>query len=93
MSKATKDKPRQQRIPGTIDVATEPVRKKGEEYVQLLYGRMKQQENENVAKGKLIELMQQHDIEEFVLDGYDIKRKPGEDKLSVKKTKDAEESQ
>ena len=94
MSKTTKDKVRQQRIPGTIDVANGPVRKKAEQYVELLYGRMEQQEQENVARAELIELMQQHDVQEFELDGYEIKLKHTEkDKLTVKKTEATEEDQ
>lgn len=82
----------QQRIPGTIDVATEPVRKKAEEYVGLLYGRMKTQEQENVARDELIELMQAHDLHEFIADGYEVKLKHVEnDKVSVKKLAEAED--
>ncbi len=92
MTEATQEKPMQQRLEGTIDIATEPVRQKAQVYVDLLYSRMKTQEGENVAREELIELMQEHDIVEFELDGYEVKLKHTEkDKVTVKKTESAEE--
>lgn len=81
------DKARQQRLPGTIDEPTQAVLAKAEAYVELLYGRMRQQEAENTARDELIELMRADDIREFALDGYEIKLKHTEkDKIAVKKT-------
>ena len=83
---------RQQRIPGTIDVPTEEVLKKGEHYVEMLRTRMSTQEVENVLRSELIELMRGHKIEQFQLDGYEVKLTHSEtDKITIKKLEEEEE--
>ena len=76
----------QQRIPGTIDKATQAIEAKAEDYCSLLYERMRQQQAENVARGELIELMTEAKIRYFISGGYKISLVHSEkEKLIVKK--------
>lgn len=85
-TKSREPKPRQQRIPGTIDVPTEAVLKKAEEYVEMLHGRMAAQQDENAFRAELIDLMLEANLTEFALDGHTVTLTHSEcDKLSVKK--------
>jgi hypothetical protein len=90
MAKKTKrePKPRQQRIPGTIDVPTEAVLKKAEEYVETLQSRMTLQTDEGALRQELIELMKAGGVVTFALDGHTVTLKHLEsDKIEVKKDK------
>ena len=79
---------RQQRIPGTIDVPTEAVLRKAEEYVEMLQRRMAAQQDENAFRSELIELMKEGKIETFALDGHTVTLSQTEtDKITVKKDK------
>ena len=85
---------KQTRIEGTYDPPVPEVQEAAEEYVDLLYGRMKTQELENQAKEKLIEVMKEYDVEEIELDGYEVRRKHIEqDKVHVKKVKVEQEEE
>lgn len=78
----------QTRIEGTYDPPVPEVQEAAEEYVDLLYGRMRTQEMENAARDRLVELMKEYDVKEVELDGYEIKRQHIEqDKVKVKKVK------
>lgn len=91
MAKANKEPSvRQQRIAGTIDVPTETVLKKAEEYVGTLQQRMAAQVDENALRGELIELMKEGGLETFELDGHTVTLTHSEtDKITVKKVSDA----
>jgi len=76
---------RQKLIPGAFDAVTEDLIEKGEEFVGLLNGRMRQQEAEEVARAELLELMTFAGLESFNIDGYRIDRVHKEtDKITVK---------
>ncbi len=77
---------RQQRIPGSIDVPTDKVIRKGEEYVEMLQSRMAAQQDENAFRAELIEMMNEADLTEFTLDGHTVTLTHSEcDKITVKK--------
>lgn len=76
---------RQQRIPGSIDVPTENVLRKGEEYVEILQSRMALQQDENALRSELIDLMNDAGLKEFALDGHTVALTHSEtDKITVK---------
>jgi len=82
-------KVRQQRIPGSIDVPTENVIRKGEEYVEMLQSRMGAQLDENAFRSELIDLMNDAGLTEFSLDGHTVTLTHSEtDKITVKKVSD-----
>lgn len=91
MAKKSRE-PKQQRIPGTIDVAREPVVRKAQEYVEALTLRMSTQESENVLRAELIDLMIAEDLREFTLDGHEVKLEHTEkDKITIKKLAEPED--
>ncbi len=80
---------RQQRIPGSIDLPTEKVVRKGEEYILMLESRMAAQQDENAFRAELIELMNEADLKEFALEGHRVTLTHSEnDKITVKKISD-----
>lgn len=85
MAKRKEQAPKQQRIPGTIDVAREAVCHKAQAYVETLQLRMSTQEAENVLRAEVIDLMIAEDLKEFTLDGHEVKLTHTEtDKLTIK---------
>ncbi len=77
---------RQLRIPGSIDVPTDKVLRKAEQYVQTLQHRMATQIDENAFRIELIEVMRATNIETFELDGHTVTLTRSEsDKITVKK--------
>lgn len=79
-------KPRQQRIPGTIDLPTENVLRKAEDYVAVLSKRMTLQEDESALRKELIDLMKEAQIETFAIDGHTVTLVHAvSDKIQIKK--------
>ncbi|MEE9185235.1 MAG: hypothetical protein V3U39_12290 [Acidimicrobiia bacterium] len=77
---------RQQRIPGSIDVPTDKVLRKAEQYVEILHQRMGAQVDENALRTELIEVMKAATIDVFELDGHTVSLTHSEsDKITVKK--------
>ena len=59
--KAARDK--QQGLPGIVNKPTEAIKKKAQEYADALYERMTLQEQENVLRDQLVELMEKREID------------------------------
>ena len=85
---------KQPMLPGTVEALPAEVEKAGNRYVELLYGRMKLQDDEEDARQDLIATMQKAGLEKMVLDDeYEVNLKTVEAriKVHVKKLKSEEE--
>jgi hypothetical protein len=93
MAKKKAKRPTQKRIPGTFDKVTEAIEAKAAAYAETLYERMQLQEAEKTQRAELVELMTEHDVETFTVDGYQLTltTSPETKKLKIKKLEEPEE--
>ena len=85
---------KQSMLPGTVETLPAEVEGAGSRYVELLYGRMKLQDDEEDARQDLIAAMQEAGLETMVLaEEYEVRLKTIEakTKVKVKKLKGEEE--
>jgi hypothetical protein len=85
MAKKARDK--QQGLPGIVNKPTKAIEKKAQEYADALYERMTLQEQENVLRDELAEMMGAREVDLVELDGYEVKLAvvPESRRIKVKK--------
>lgn len=85
-SKKARGRDKQKFIAGTEPPSIPELDRAAESYVSLRDKRMNLTEDEVEAKTKLLEVMKDHKLEQYKVNGYTVIVTHGDDKVKVKKT-------